>query len=60
MWILFLIVIVLIAYFIVRALKPTSSDISFKETPLDILKKRYAKGELTKERFDEMKKVLED
>lgn len=60
MWILFLIVTVLIVYFIVRALKPTSSDISFKETPLDVLKKRYAKGEITKEKFDEMKKVLED
>jgi putative membrane protein len=30
-----------------------------KELPIDILKKRYAKGEITKEEFEEAKKTLE-
>jgi putative membrane protein len=29
------------------------------DTALDILKKRFAKGEITKEEFDEKKKVLD-
>ncbi|HET9056191.1 MAG TPA: SHOCT domain-containing protein [Chitinophagaceae bacterium] len=30
-----------------------------KDTPLDILKKRFASGEISKEEFEERKKVLE-
>ncbi len=30
-----------------------------KDTPLDILKKRFATGEITKEEFEEKKKFLE-
>jgi len=29
------------------------------ETPMDILKKRYAKGELTREEFEQMKRDLQ-
>lgn len=30
------------------------------QTPLDILKERFAKGEISKEEFDERRRVLDD
>ena len=58
MWILFLIIIVLLIYAFMQ--KPTSkdSDLSTGEKPLDILKKRYAKGEISKDEFEKIKKDL--
>jgi putative membrane protein len=32
---------------------------SISEAPLEILKKRYARGEITREQFEEMKKDLQ-
>ncbi len=37
----------------------SSSTVIESESALDILKKRYARGEITKEQFDEMKHNLE-
>ncbi len=59
MWIIFLIVIGLLVYFIVQAQKSKGQTSSQSETHLDILKKRYAKGEITKEEYDRIKKDLD-
>jgi putative membrane protein len=58
-WIILLILIILVIYFITQNIKLKSFKDSSRETPLDILKKRYAKGEITKEDFEQMKKDLE-
>ena len=36
------------------------SWVNKKDDPIEILKKRYAKGEITKKEFEDMKKDLED
>ncbi len=44
----------LISSFVSRSNSQTSSNLPPAESALDILKKRYARGEITKEQFDEM------
>ncbi len=38
----------------------TGTTVEMGGAPLQVLKKRYASGEITKEEFDQMKKDLED
>lgn len=59
MWIIFLILIVLLIFFIVQTQKTKGQMPTQNESHLDILKKRYAKGEITKEEYERMKKDLE-
>ena len=56
MWIIPLLIILTI-YFLVKNISQTKSS-QGSESPMDILKKRYAKGEITKEQFEEMKKNI--
>lgn len=52
-----LVILVLIA--LVKWLVPGAPPLS-EQRPIDILKARYAKGELTREQFEQMKRELAD
>lgn len=47
-------VVALVVWLIMRSTRTAGA----KESPLDILKKRYARGEISKKEFEEMKKDL--
>ncbi len=55
MWLFWLMFIVIIIMLIKAFVKPSSND----EAAMDILKKRYAKGEISKDEFEERKKTLQ-
>ena len=55
LWWIFWIVIIL---WIFIGPKPYILKNDKKETPLDILKRRYANGDISKEEFEERKKTL--
>jgi putative membrane protein len=60
MWILFLVVIAALVFLVLQYSRAGGGRGAPGETPLDILKKRYARGEITKEDFDRMKRELSE
>lgn len=56
--ILVLVVLVALIYFLLKNSGTDRFGPTSKETPLDILKKRYSRGEITKSQFEEIKKDL--
>jgi putative membrane protein len=56
MWLIPVIVVAIVIYLIMQ----TRGGRTAPETPLEILKKRYAKGEITKEQYDRMKQDLSE
>lgn len=59
MGIIILIALIAAAVFLFQYLKSKNAGGRIQETPLDILKKRYARGELTKEDFDRIRRDLQ-
>jgi putative membrane protein len=63
MWIIFAVLVALVIYMVVQSTKrrtpsgPASGPAG--ETAMDILKKRYANGEITKDEFERMKDDLQ-
>jgi putative membrane protein len=57
MWIIFIVIFGVLIYFLMQSAKGRGR---VGETPLEILKKRYAKGEITKEEFDRMRKDVSE
>ena len=59
MWLLILVVVGVLVYFLVTASKKGGSIPGLgRETPMEILKRRYAAGEISGEEFERMKKDL--
>ncbi len=58
MGILFLVLLGVVIYFVVQNVRSKNGSGQTHESVIDILKKRYAKGEITKEDFDRMKSEL--
>ncbi len=58
-WIFWIIIIALVIWLIVDRSSKNRLNFPQQENALDILRKRYAKGEITKEQFEQMKKDLE-
>ena len=56
MWLIPLIIILVIYFLVINNSRNKNGQNT--ETPLEILKKRYAEGEITKEQFEEMKKNI--
>lgn len=61
MLILIILIIILLVYIATKIIKPgaTTPSGAGRETPLDIIKRRYAEGQITKEEFESMKKDLQ-
>jgi putative membrane protein len=53
-----IIIIVLALIVVWWILKGQKKDYDLKDSPLEILKKRYAAGEITKKQFEDIKKDL--
>ena len=58
-WILGLVILVIIIWLVVKTVnQDRSASQSRNKSALDILKERYARGEISKEEYEEKKKII--
>jgi len=57
-WVFLLIIIVILVIAVLNRGKFSPERNKLQETAMDILKKRYARGEITKEEYEEMKEEI--
>lgn len=58
MWVFWFVVLVVLIYVVKLIFGSVNRNATDKEEPLDILKKRYARGEIDDEEFERRKKQL--
>ncbi len=54
----FWVAVALFIVWLVRTIKKSGHETGGQQSPLDIAKSRYARGEITKEQFEQLKKDL--
>jgi len=59
MWILWIVVTAGVFFLIQNVIKGKTQNSYDNEEPMDILKKRYARGEIDEEEFEQRRKELE-
>lgn len=58
-WLIWIVIIGVVIWAVVQVTNRNKNiEHTTKESPLDLLKKRYANGEISKEEFDRIKKDL--
>jgi len=57
MWIFWIVIVIAAVYLLAGS--PRSGNSGTAESPLDILKKRYARGEISEEEFEKIKQDIE-
>jgi len=57
-WIIGIVIIVAIVWMVIKGLNQNSTNQGIDKSALDILKDRYARGEIDKQEFEERRKDL--
>ena len=57
-WIIALLILIVVIWLIIRVVNQNNQSQINQKKPLDILKERYAKGEIDKEEYEERKRDL--